>query len=462
MNLILFSIVLLSACFTVILGFWWDPTAPFKIHLSAFGVILILLVSIILILTVYPLINRRYNAAIKEKKFDSGAWGHDISNKIFTPAAVIDDLNIKFANNAFLKALGMSGMQEFIINMPLTNLIHPSSHNALNNYVSQLHDKQTDETIGLRMLYVDGTTIPVQLTLSPLDSDDGSNLYLLQLSLSDNSKISSTKTSDDLRQILIDNIQQIVFQINVDQELIFLNSSWQKLLDYSIKQSFDTPLLSYIHPEDQAMVEARLSALTEGKRQQCQFEVRLIARNGTSIWMEMRASTTSKVKGERTSIIGTLADISRMKSIEAGLKANTRTKIAQIMTDIPCMLYRCKNDRNWTFDFVSDGCQEVTEYQPYELTNSLNFNYMQLILPEDQPRVWEHVQEQLAKQQSYHIIYRILTRGNQIKWVLEKGKGIFSSSDEFLTLEGIIIDITGGNYTEMQSGLLQFTDTTNK
>lgn len=453
MNLLLFSIVMLSTCFTVILGFWWDSAAPFKIHLSALGVLLALLVSIILIITVSPLVSRRFSDAMKGKNFDSGAWGHDISNKIFTPAAVIDDLNIKFANNAFLKSLGLSGMQEFIINMPLTNLIHPGSHNALNNYVSQLHDQQTDEAVGLRMLYVDGTTIPVQITLSHLNSDDASNLYLLQLTVNNLSPTSSAKTSNDFNQTLIDNIQQIVFQIDVEQKLIFLNTSWQHFLDYSIDESIETPFIKYIHPEEQAMVEARLNSLTEGKRQQTQFELRLICRNGTSIWMEIRATTTSKVKGERTSIIGTLTDISRMKSIEASLKSNSQTKIPHLLTDIPCMLYTCKNDRNWTFDYVSDGCQEVTEFQPYELTNSLNFNYMQLILPEDQARVWEHVQKQISKQRSYQIIYRIVTRSNQIKWVMERGKGVFSSTEELLTLQGIIIDLSSDDFTEMQQGL---------
>ena len=124
-----------------------------------------------------------------------------------------------------------------------------------------------------------------------------------------------------------------------------------------------------------------------------------------------------------------------------------------IMPNIPCMLYRCKNDRNWTFDFASEGCLEVTEYQVYEVTNSAQFNYMQLIYPDDQQRVWEHVQEQINKQQSFDLVYRIMTRSNRIKWVLQKGKGVFSGSGELLGLEGIIIDLTGQDHTVLKDGI---------
>jgi len=456
MSLLLFCLVMLSAIFALVFGFWWDSTAPFKVHISALASILAVFLSAILVINIYPRVQRRAMAADQNKKMDNVVWGHDISTKLSTPAAVIEGYNIKFANNAFLKELGMSGMREFVADMPLTNLIHPNSHHALTDLISQQDVLQSNETIMLRMLYVDGTTIPVHMSLSPLDATDQTNQFLLQFSTTSTTEPASSSSSKELTyHMLVDRIEQIVFQINVDQELIFLNPSWERMLDYSSAECLDKSLFAFIHPEDIPLAEARINALTEGQRQQCQFELRLIAKNGRSHWFEMRASTTSQLKGERTSIMGTLTDISRMKLTSAGLKANSRSATDMIMPNIPCMLYRCKNDRNWTFDFVSEGCLEVTEYQPYEITNSLHFNYMQLIYPEDQQRVWEHVQSQVNKQRNFQIVYRILTRSNKIKWVMERGKGIFSGSDELLTLEGVIIDITNDNYAELMTGLEQ-------
>lgn len=456
MTLLLFCLVMLSGIFALVFGFWWDSTAPFKVHISALASVLAVFLSAILIINIYPRVQRRSLAANQNSKLDNVAWGHDISTKLSTPAAVIDGYNIKFANNAFLKELGMTGMREFITDMPLTNLVHPSSHQTLTDLVSQQDDQHSNETSVLRMLYIDGTTIPVHMSLSPLDAEGSTNQFLLQFSTPSSLEPSSKPLTEELTyHMLIDRIEQIVFQINVDQDIIFLNPSWQRMLDYSADECIGKSLLSFMHPEDLPLAQARIDALTEGKRQQCQFEARLIAKNGRAQWFELRASTTSKLKGERTSLIGTLTDISRMKLTSAGLKANARTATDMIMPNLPCMLYRCKNDRNWTFEFVSEGCLEVTEYQPYEITNSLHFNYMQLIHPDDQHRVWEHVQSQINKQRSFQIIYRILTRSNKVKWVMERGKGIFSGSEELLTLEGVIIDLSSDDYTALQQGLSQ-------
>lgn len=461
MSLLLFCLIMLSGIFALVFGFWWDSTAPFKVHVSMLASVLAVFLSAILIINIYPKIHRRrMSADLSVGKLDHVAWGHDISSKLSTPAAVVEGYNIKFANNAFLKELGMSGMRDFITDMPLTNLIHPSSHQTLTNLFSEQDDHQPAETMMLRMLYVDGTTIPVHMSLSPLAVAEAPNQFLLQFTTSSSIEPVSQSSAGELTyHMLIDRIEQIVFQIDVEQTFIFLNPAWQRLLDYTAEESLKKPLFSYIHPEDIPLAEARLNALTEGKRQQCQFELRLIAKNGRSQWFEIRASTISRLKGERTSIIGTLTDISRMKLTSAGLRANARTATDMIMPNIPCMLYRCKNDRNWTFDFVSEGCLEVTEYQPYEITNSLHFNYMQLIYPEDQQRVWEHVQNQINKQRSFQIIYRILTRSNKVKWVMERGKGIFSGSDELLTLEGVIIDLSNDDYSALHYGLDQILNT---
>lgn len=456
MTLLLFCLVMLSGIFAMVFGFWWDSTAPFKVHLSLLASVLAVFLSALLIINIYPRVQRRSLSANQPNKLDHVGWGHDISTKLSTPAAVVEGYSIKFANNAFLKELGMSGMRDFITDMPLTNLVHPSSHLVLTDLFSEQNGEASTETVVIRMLYVDGTTIPVHMSLSPLAAAEAPNQFLLQFTTTSSLEPSSQTAAEELTyHMLIDRIEQVVFQVDVDQAFIFLNPAWQRFLDYSPDESLNKPLFSYIHPEDIPLAEARLNSLTEGKRQHCQFELRLIAKNGRSQWFEMRASTTSRLKGERTSIIGTLTDISRMKLTSAGLRANARTATEMIMPNIPCMLYRCKNDRNWTFDFVSEGCLEVTEYQPYEITNSLHFNYMQLIYPDDQQRVWEHVQNQINKQRSFQIIYRILTRSNKVKWVMERGKGIFSGSDELLTLEGVIIDLTNDDYSALEYGLEQ-------
>jgi PAS domain S-box-containing protein len=450
MSLILFSMVMLTSIFTLIFGFWWDSSAPFKVHLAILITILASAVTAFMVISVYPRLQRRLQLHTPNK-LDSVAWGQDISTKLSSPAAVIDGFNIKFANNAFLKELGLAGMQEFISDMPITNLVHPSNHEDLQQFLSKA-DADNNQTLALRMLYVDGTTIPVHLSLSPLNREQQPDMSLLQFSLT------ASRPETDIRepsqyQLLLDRIDQIVFQVNVDLALIFVNQAWQRLLDYSDADTLEKSLFDFIHPEDLPLAEARLARLSQGKRQQTQFELRLIAKNGTSQWCEMRAATTSSLKGERSSVIGTLTDISRMKQASAGLKANARTSTEMIMSRIPAMVYRCKNDRNWSLEYVSNGCLEVTEYQPYEMVRTPSTSYLSLVHPDDQLPSWEYVQRQIAKQQSFQMVYRLITRSGKTKWVLEQGRGVFSGSDELLSLEGVIMDLQCDDHSLLQQGL---------
>lgn len=444
MSLYVFCMVVLSLIYILVFGVWWDGSAPFKVHLSALAVAMTTTFSGILMIAIYPILSRKSPPPLEKPDFDKNIkWGRDISNKLSSPAVVLDGYNIIFANKPFLAEVGLAGKIDEVIGMPLTNMIHPSDHHNLAKFIASSAAQSTQsENLQARILCSDGTTLPAFLSLSPLREGESMGLSLLQFSSSITPNAVNTNTEVlSGYQMLIDRIEQIVFQINVDKDIIFLSPSWQTLLDHSAKDSLNRPLLSYIHPEDRPLVEARINSLAMGKRNNCQIETRLISKNGDSFWTELRAKTTSTYKGERSSVIGTFTDISRMKSIEAGLRSNRRS-LSMLLSNIPGMVYRCKNDRNWSFEFASDGCLEVTGYEPYEMVNSPYFSFLDIIHPEDKTLAWECVQKCVAQQQKFQLLYRIVTRSGKTKWVWEQGKGVFSSAGELLALEGFITDIS--------------------
>ncbi|MBK7868592.1 MAG: PAS domain-containing protein [Ignavibacteriales bacterium] len=108
---------------------------------------------------------------------------------------------------------------------------------------------------------------------------------------------------------------------------------------------------------------------------------------------------------------------------------------------LPGLAYRCKNDSEWTMMFVSEGSAELTGYFPKEFTNQEVF-YDSLILPEYRDYVWAEIQSHLDKREPFTLEYKILTRSGDIRWVWEKGSGIFNDDHELLFLEGFITDIT--------------------
>lgn len=114
-----------------------------------------------------------------------------------------------------------------------------------------------------------------------------------------------------------------------------------------------------------------------------------------------------------------------------------------LLRNLPGMAYTCENDKDWTMRFVSDGCKKLTGYEPEELVDNSLVSYSDLIVEEDSPRVREEVQEGLGNQESFNLEYRIKTKTGELKWVWERGRGIFDEAGELKNIQGIITDVTG-------------------
>ncbi|MBZ2165263.1 PAS domain S-box protein [Methanobacterium spitsbergense] len=122
--------------------------------------------------------------------------------------------------------------------------------------------------------------------------------------------------------------------------------------------------------------------------------------------------------------------------------------LPKLMDNLPGMAYHCKNDQNWTMEFVSSGCYALTGYKESNIILNKKISYNSIIHPEDRSKVKKAVDKGLNKKKSYEITYRIITANNKIKYVWEQGRGIFSEKNELLFLEGLILDITQHKKTE--------------
>jgi len=105
------------------------------------------------------------------------------------------------------------------------------------------------------------------------------------------------------------------------------------------------------------------------------------------------------------------------------------------------MAYRCRNDKNWTMEFVSEGTHNLTGYSPEHLIGNKKISYADLIDPADRVNVWEQVQTALNENRVFQISYRINTPDGQ-KWVWEQGQGVTNEEGNTVAVEGFITDIT--------------------
>jgi PAS domain S-box-containing protein len=446
MSIFIFSSLIISLIFLLVLGSWYSIQGPFLSHVVMLVSVAIVIFSAAIVIALQPL----YLNKPKPKRrlsINETTWDHEVSAALATPAAVLDDFSVRFANTPLLQALGMVGMADQIVDMPFTNLIHPADHERLNELmVESMLGKIRNEPTKMRLVCADGTTLPISASISLMHQDGEHDLMLFQCtSISSIHPLSNDFDFQFNYHSIVDRLQEIVFQLNAEGKIIFLNPAWEQLLEYKVTDCLNKSLVEFFHPEDKPLIEARLNSLAQGKRKSCNIEGRLLSARGDPCWVELRAKATSANIEERTSVIGTMTDITSNKEAEATLLANRRAENS-LMSNIPGMVYRCRNDRAWTFEFVSDGCIDVTGYAPLELINDPNLSFNLIIHPDDRATVWEYVKKQISISEEFKLIYRIITRKGEVKLVQEYGRGIFSSTNELLALEGFITEIPNQSY----------------
>jgi len=117
-------------------------------------------------------------------------------------------------------------------------------------------------------------------------------------------------------------------------------------------------------------------------------------------------------------------------------------KFATLISNLPGIAYRCRNDAHWTMEFVSKGCRALTGYEAGDLVENRVMAFNSLILPADRLKIREKIEIQMARDAHFEVVYRIKKSDGQIVWLWERGKGIPNAAGEVTAIEGFITDIT--------------------
>lgn len=110
-----------------------------------------------------------------------------------------------------------------------------------------------------------------------------------------------------------------------------------------------------------------------------------------------------------------------------------------LLNNLPGLAYQCLNDNAWTMLFLSQGCKELTGYDPSDIVLNKKTSYQELIHIHDQAMVRKKIEE--AKFDQFELTYRIRTKEGKYKWVLERGIQTTQKSRGVAILEGVIVDI---------------------
>jgi len=356
------------------------------------------------------------------------------------------DGNIEYVNPKFTKITGYTKEEVLGQNPRILQ-----SGNQSKDFYRQLWDTITagQEWSGtFENKKKDGTIFWENATIAPVFDESGKmiNYIAVKEDITEQKLAESAlQKSETLLRLITDNTSDNIgiTTLSLNPKYTYVNPSVKQLLGYDPKEFIGKPFFNFVHPDDKKTllplvkeyVKDKMGNLLHKKELPLSRIIEFRMKNKSGDYRLLQ-STVNIVDNQ---LIAVSRDITEQKQAEEALIESAR-RLSSLMTSLPGMAYRCLNDANWTMEFISEGCLELTGYKSFDLIQNKEIAYASLIHQEDEDYVWTEVQAALKEKRPYEIEYRIITADGSLKHVWEKGSGIYNG-DKLLFLEGLITDI---------------------
>ncbi|MEA4852173.1 MAG: PAS domain S-box protein [Paludibacter sp.] len=266
--------------------------------------------------------------------------------------------------------------------------------------------------------------------------------YLLKQEVKQHEKsIQLLETAESSASITLHSIGDAVIVANTNGCITRINLVAEQLSGWRTDEAIGKPLsdvLNIINTD--TISDLAGMVMTTGSIVEMNGLIKLISKSGEEFMISSSLAPIKNAVGTITGVVIVISDITKKVETENRLRESERIK-SVVLSNLPGIAYRCLFNKEWTMEFISEGCYSLTGYKAEELLYNKRMSYNDIIAPEFRDHLWQcwiH-----AADTHTHITeeYKIITADNKVKWVWEQGIPIYNEAGEVEALEGLIIDI---------------------
>lgn len=161
-----------------------------------------------------------------------------------------------------------------------------------------------------------------------------------------------------------------------------------------------------------------------------------------------RSCTNAAKMNVQPQLAATSLEVDRQGAVET-LQKNDRM-LATLLGNLPGAAYRSAADGTRTLEFISEGCRELTGYQPEAFVGDNKIQFGQLIHLDDRSHVDDAIQEARRQGLRFEVTYRISTAQGEERWIWDRGQLVPSEAGALDHIEGFMTDVTEKRRFEAQ------------
>jgi PAS domain S-box-containing protein len=372
---------------------------------------------------------------------------------------IIVNLDRQFTqvNEAFCQMLGYSTPAE-LVGLTIADVTYqediPSSQTLMKQVSKGEIPSFRQEK---RYLKQNGQWLWGNVTVSCCHNESGVPLYFLGMveNITERKLAEEAlRESQERHRSVIAALQEGIVLQSADGSIMACNSSAEHILGLTKEQmmgrtSID-PRWRAIHEEGEPFPgDTHPAMITLRTGEPCSNVIMGVHKaNGFLSWVSINSQPLFQ-EGENKpyAVVASFADITERKRSEETLR-ESETRFRTLVSNIPGIIYRCANDKYWTMEYISGEVNKISGYPVTDFINNKKRSYASIIHLDDQNLVEQVVQHGVNHKSPYMIEYRIIHKDGSVKWVSEKGRGIFDQQGKLLWLDGLIFDITDRKQAE--------------
>lgn len=255
----------------------------------------------------------------------------------------------------------------------------------------------------------------------------------------------AVRQSEQENRAIINAINEVIFELDSDGRLCFINDTWRRVTGYDLSESISETFFDYIEEDHQSLQKAQLQEFVAGRKGAYTEVLRLKAKDGRYKPIEMSLSMVRQDQHKNLRVVGTLTDLEEKELAELAIVA-AEENYKRIWKNAANGIY--EQDLKGKVISANPAMANILGYEgPDELLKMIvDMTEMVYVYPQEKKdRISEAIKTGVSKKFEIKA-YR--QDGAEI-WLNEFIQPVFDEGGDITHLEGTIDDVTDRKNADM-------------